>query len=215
MKKIATLLLTLVILIAFAGCTCKHEWSEATCTEPKTCNLCGITEGTAVGHNYVNGYCTRCGLEDPDYFNPEEYGFINNYGMTEWIEVTKYSIANKDAYATFAESGHVHEIYKFKDNVFYDYSCFEKRKTSDEYKLQKTSNYSIVNNDSINKNGSAITIFDRIYDYNGNLIIKAMFGGAEKWFILKEQIDWDKSPEIEDLNHNGWKSYKYYFKKGT
>lgn len=52
-----------------------HTWVDATCTAPKTCSVCGATEGSALGHNYVStvvqptedshGYtrhtCTRCG----------------------------------------------------------------------------------------------------------------------------------------------------------
>ncbi len=34
------------------GCGCKHEWISATCTEPKTCNLCGETEGEVLAHSY-------------------------------------------------------------------------------------------------------------------------------------------------------------------
>ena len=32
---------------------CTHEWVDATCTDPKTCTLCGATEGSALGHTYV------------------------------------------------------------------------------------------------------------------------------------------------------------------
>ena len=27
--------------------TCKHDWTDATCTAPKTCSLCGATDGEA------------------------------------------------------------------------------------------------------------------------------------------------------------------------
>ena len=30
-----------------------HQWVAATCTTPKTCSLCGITDGTAKGHFYT------------------------------------------------------------------------------------------------------------------------------------------------------------------
>ena len=40
----------------------EHNYSEATCTEPQTCTRCGATTGTALGHNLVNGVCTRCGV---------------------------------------------------------------------------------------------------------------------------------------------------------
>ena len=39
----------------------EHSWDEATCTAPKTCSTCGATEGKALGHDYQNGVCTRCG----------------------------------------------------------------------------------------------------------------------------------------------------------
>ena len=53
----------------------EHSWIAATCTAPKTCILCGITEGSALGHSYspvitapgctVAGFttytCVRCG----------------------------------------------------------------------------------------------------------------------------------------------------------
>ena len=59
------------------GTALEHEWSEATCTSPKTCKLCGGKDGAALGHSYgewnvlreptskVEGYkervCDRCG----------------------------------------------------------------------------------------------------------------------------------------------------------
>lgn len=39
-----------------------HSWESATCTEPKTCSVCGATEGSAAGHNYGGGTtCIVCG----------------------------------------------------------------------------------------------------------------------------------------------------------
>ncbi|MBR4626506.1 MAG: hypothetical protein IKO47_02155 [Ruminococcus sp.] len=38
-----------------------HKWKDATCTAPKTCTVCGATEGGALGHAPENGYCKRCG----------------------------------------------------------------------------------------------------------------------------------------------------------
>lgn len=39
----------------------KHEWREADCTTPKTCAICGKTEGEPVGHRYVENVCAVCG----------------------------------------------------------------------------------------------------------------------------------------------------------
>ena len=30
-----------------------HNWQDATCTAPKTCTICGDTEGEALGHSYI------------------------------------------------------------------------------------------------------------------------------------------------------------------
>ena len=38
-----------------------HNWAEATCTSPKTCLTCGDTRGSALGHNYKDYVCSRCG----------------------------------------------------------------------------------------------------------------------------------------------------------
>ncbi len=38
---------------------CVHEWIDATCTEPKTCSLCGATEGDPIAHDYANATCTE------------------------------------------------------------------------------------------------------------------------------------------------------------
>ncbi len=43
-----------------------HSFSGATCTEPGKCE-CGANNGKPLGHNYVNGVCTRCNAKDPDY----------------------------------------------------------------------------------------------------------------------------------------------------
>ena len=44
----------------------EHVWSDATCTEPAKCE-CGETQGEALGHDYADGLCTRCGAEDPEH----------------------------------------------------------------------------------------------------------------------------------------------------
>ena len=34
-----------------------HVWAEATCTSPKTCSICGDTEGSALGHKWQAATC--------------------------------------------------------------------------------------------------------------------------------------------------------------
>lgn len=37
---------------------CAHDWADASCTAPKTCKKCGITEGEALGHDWADASCT-------------------------------------------------------------------------------------------------------------------------------------------------------------
>ena len=58
MKKwVAMLLVVMMLLTALSGCH-KHEWSEATCTEPMTC-ACGATQGEPKGHDWKEATCTE------------------------------------------------------------------------------------------------------------------------------------------------------------
>lgn len=44
-KKIVVLLMIAAIGLQLSGCCMSHEWSEATCIQPKTCVKCHKTEG--------------------------------------------------------------------------------------------------------------------------------------------------------------------------
>ena len=74
MKKVLSLVAILCMaLVLLAGCNlqptetpCEHTWADATCTAPKTCSLCGATDGEALGHNAIEVFgqaptCTEPG----------------------------------------------------------------------------------------------------------------------------------------------------------
>ena len=42
---------------------CAHQWEDATCFEPRNCQLCNMEVGEPLDHNYVDGECTLCGDE--------------------------------------------------------------------------------------------------------------------------------------------------------
>lgn len=47
------------------GDICQHEWRDATCTAPKTCELCGEIEGEPLAHDWLEATCTmmqRCAV---------------------------------------------------------------------------------------------------------------------------------------------------------
>ena len=56
-----------LIMSLLVGCGHEHTWTEATCTEPKTCSECGETDGEPLGHTWVEAtcaepkHCSECG----------------------------------------------------------------------------------------------------------------------------------------------------------
>lgn len=71
MKRTVILAAVLALcLCVLTGCGCKHEWVDATCEAPKTCTLCGETEGEVLSHSWQNATCetpktcTSCGVTE-------------------------------------------------------------------------------------------------------------------------------------------------------
>ena len=75
MKKVLSLIAILCMaLVCLVACVdpatpCEHDWAEATCTAPKTCSVCGETEGEALGHTEeiivgTPATCTEAGMTD-------------------------------------------------------------------------------------------------------------------------------------------------------
>lgn len=56
------------------SCAAGHDFTEATCTVPKTCKVCGTTEGETAEHVYVDGKCA-CGKDEPTGEEPVAQGF--------------------------------------------------------------------------------------------------------------------------------------------
>ena len=59
-KTVCFMILVIVSVFFVSACgqvdqekQCEHEWTPADCLTPKTCSKCGITEGTALGHDEV------------------------------------------------------------------------------------------------------------------------------------------------------------------
>ena len=58
-RTILTALIFSALLIVLTACGHEHEWTEATCTEPRTCTKCGETEGEPLGHKWEEATCTE------------------------------------------------------------------------------------------------------------------------------------------------------------
>lgn len=72
------------------GVALGHNYAAATCDTPKTCKTCAETEGTALGHNYVSGKCTICKDDSPVYC-PRLYFTGNMTEMTSKKDVRNIS----------------------------------------------------------------------------------------------------------------------------
>lgn len=58
-KNILLYALAMALILLLAGCGCKHEWYAATCSAPKTCSLCGETEGEPLPHTWQEATCAK------------------------------------------------------------------------------------------------------------------------------------------------------------
>ena len=76
MKKIILCIMFMIL----CACQCRHEWAEATCTQPKTCLKCDKMDGQPRGHSYVRdeenfggryNICIYCNEYEPNVFCPQ------------------------------------------------------------------------------------------------------------------------------------------------
>ena len=79
MRLFAALLVLTMVLALLAGCGCNHEWKDANCGAPKTCALCGLTEGEKTGaHTWEDATteapktCSVCGLTEGERIMTDE-----------------------------------------------------------------------------------------------------------------------------------------------
>ncbi len=70
-----------------------HSYKSATCTEPATCRNCGATKGKELGHNVVDGECTRCDYQEKtafdllrDYLKKKGTYSEGDYELTIWTD---------------------------------------------------------------------------------------------------------------------------------
>ncbi len=131
MKKIFVYcVVAVVITISMCGCH-SHEYSEASCTQPKTCIVCGEIEGEPLPHLYSDATCTQpkvctvCGATDGDAIGhsvslgvcSQCNEFINEqviYELTEIIQEAGNSESVAQKYVSQANSASdLKSMYRF------------------------------------------------------------------------------------------------------
>ena len=74
---------------------CSHDYTEATCSKPKTCTKCGETTGSALGHDYTAATCIApmtcetCG-DTAGTVNPSAHTYQPIYSQAHYDEVGHY-----------------------------------------------------------------------------------------------------------------------------
>ena len=106
------LLVTMLFVVVLAVCSCEflnmHTWSEATCTTPKTCTICGATEGDPLGHveevlEGKDATCTETGLTEGKKCSVCDVILVEQE-VIPTVAHTEEAVAGKDA--TCSEKGY-------------------------------------------------------------------------------------------------------------
>ena len=128
-----------------------HTWIDAICVAPKTCSVCNATEGDVADHNYQDGVCTGCGLEQ-DFGTVVGKWFLEGI-TTDGSEYERiYLTLDQDGYAFFSAGYFSHLTYETQEelefileNGYYEY-------------------------------GDGVWYFNDIYEFNGEYYYSAMYG---------------------------------------
>jgi len=83
-----------------------HTWTDATCTAPKTCSVCGATEGEVGDHSYVEGVCSVCGAAEEIPSVSVVWDMSNAADSAQWISLQNKTVTNKST-ITVTEAGSV------------------------------------------------------------------------------------------------------------
>ena len=231
MKKIICGVLSIILLaLSLSSCSlvCEHEWTEATCTTPKTCTLCGKTEGDALGHNWteatcespkacmrcgetegealghsmIDNVCERCGYKE---WSVEDFGFYDFYKCNKFLEIDSYDLIDK---VVKFKSHYTYWTYEFFDN-YIERIGYNEHFGNDIDKLM----YNIIDFENLNWTEGTLRIIDRVSvdEQNNYLILKCITGDAsERWFISYDAIDWTKSPQAQEIDNEHF--LKFYLK---
>ncbi len=157
-----------------------HVWKDATCTDPKTCTICGKTDGEALGHKDENGdgICDTC----------KEDLSLKSVTIAYTGSTTTNMSGNNDAKSVFGLDDSIFNIFSTKTGsnhvglnragnirLYYNGSCALNISVSDGYEIVSI----IVNYNSSTpseslevKSGDSIkSDEDNVYSINANSVV--------------------------------------------
>ncbi len=144
---------------------CSHSWVSATCTEPKTCNICGETSGAALGHTTQTGICTRCNQNFGKWI--KKY-YVDEFGLptkTPYITNTEYIVGTFSNSATTNSKLYAYFLIDAEDIaiVLLEYGSHKvKSYSTDDYSIIMLDTKNIKHNmyGTMYKNGDRVFIND-------------------------------------------------------
>ena len=166
---------------------CSHDWSVATCTAPKTCELCGETSGSALGHTTETGICSRC---DKNFGKWMKKYYVDQFGLptTEpYVTNTEYIIGKFSNSATTNSKLYAYFLIDADDIaiVLLEYG-------SQKVKAYSTKDYTIImldaNNTKYTMYGTMYKNGDRVFisDNYKTQVINALRKSGSISFYLEE-----------------------------
>ena len=75
---------TCAICGATEGEPAGHSWVDATCKEPKHCSVCGEKDGATADHTFVDGACSACGASEFVPVSQNKWELNNEKDAADW-----------------------------------------------------------------------------------------------------------------------------------
>jgi len=221
MRQRLRVLAVVGMVVLLTGCCMKHEWKEATCTEPKKCVKCGETEGEPLGHTWAEATCTKpktctvCGATEGEPLGhtwvdrtTEAPKTCSRCGETEGkpitcttMDMTKFlkSIADDMKNILFMKNsfGSV----SVKDNVlhFYDFDQNEIKTVGGNPDDTEGKAVHITDNAGGNNGEKSFYVYTSV-DAEGNCTIRFFADRGEETGTLQTKVDIPAGHRVESRN---------------
>ncbi|MBR4282098.1 MAG: hypothetical protein IKT35_00115 [Clostridia bacterium] len=199
-----------------------HDFVEATCSTPKTCSRCGFTEGGTFEHEYNNGKCKNCGIEDPNYLVPEKFGFEKMYKMKQWVRLWLDQESGRawtwGSYTSEYGTQLTYEYIEFYDQYYQRWKTYFSSKTDTSTSNKVSYSYNILSNDVMKcdgkKGAETVTIVKRETSNKSGLLAVELSSSQNELkgtYIPAALLDFSKIDyEIVETAPNGLARVKFY-----
>lgn len=155
---------------------CVHVYQDADCDRPKTCTLCGAQRGSALGHDYAEGICTRCGEEDLTYIPLLDGDWYTEALSDTGSQIERISLLfSDDGTATFA-AGIYDRLSDVPEDLRDDYMLNEENWFDYSGEIYYYAGFGVENKLNYTVEGNVITCTFGTDDMMGTMILERTAG---------------------------------------